>query len=203
MRPFRLEVQYRMHPELSKFPSNFFYEGSLQNGVSGDERRLTVVKMHSLLLTAPACSPGASLFCLAPKVDYFSFLEKETSMAYVLMWSQIIILKLDMLLYTRLSYIFVLPAIFKEIQVKDTFVILHNLKYIKNSQQRLQWPFQDFPWPSLEKPMFFQVALGQEEIAGSGTSYLNRTEAQYVEKVVTRSVKLIFIYLIIYMIVVF
>ncbi len=51
--------------------------------------------------------------------------------------------------------------------------------------------FQDFPWPSVEKPMFFQVALGQEEIAGSGTSYLNRTEAQYVEKVVTRSADLI------------
>ena len=33
IRPFRLEVQYRMHPELSRFPSNFFYEGSLQNGV--------------------------------------------------------------------------------------------------------------------------------------------------------------------------
>lgn len=33
IRPFRLEVQYRMHPELSQFPSNFFYEGSLQNGV--------------------------------------------------------------------------------------------------------------------------------------------------------------------------
>jgi hypothetical protein len=48
MRPFRLEVQYRMHPELSKFPSNFFYEGSLQNGVSGDERRLTVVSGQSL-----------------------------------------------------------------------------------------------------------------------------------------------------------
>ena len=30
IRPFRLEVQYRMHPQLSKFPSNFFYEGSLQ-----------------------------------------------------------------------------------------------------------------------------------------------------------------------------
>jgi len=75
-----------MHPELSKFPSNFFYEGSLQNGVSGDERRLTL----------------------------------------------------------------------------------------------------DFPWPQPEKPMFFYVALGQEEIAGSGTSYLNRTEAQYVEKITTR-----------------
>ena len=33
IRPFRLEVQYRMHPALSRFPSDFFYEGSLQNGV--------------------------------------------------------------------------------------------------------------------------------------------------------------------------
>jgi regulator of nonsense transcripts 1 len=34
IRPMRLEVQYRMHPELSKFPSSFFYEGSLQDGVT-------------------------------------------------------------------------------------------------------------------------------------------------------------------------
>ena len=27
IRPFRLEVQYRMHPALSRFPSNIFYEG--------------------------------------------------------------------------------------------------------------------------------------------------------------------------------
>ncbi len=32
VRPIRLEVQYRMHPCLSEFPSNAFYEGSLQNG---------------------------------------------------------------------------------------------------------------------------------------------------------------------------
>jgi superfamily I DNA and/or RNA helicase len=32
----------RMHPQLSKFPSNFFYEGSLQNGVSGEDRRLSI-----------------------------------------------------------------------------------------------------------------------------------------------------------------
>ena len=31
-----------MHPQLSKFPSNFFYEGSLQNGVSGEDRKLNV-----------------------------------------------------------------------------------------------------------------------------------------------------------------
>ncbi len=36
--PFRLEVQYRMHPELAQFPSNHFYEGSLQNGVSDIDR---------------------------------------------------------------------------------------------------------------------------------------------------------------------
>ncbi|VDM65879.1 unnamed protein product, partial [Strongylus vulgaris] len=33
-------VQYRMHPELSSFPSNVFYEGSLQNGVTQTERQL-------------------------------------------------------------------------------------------------------------------------------------------------------------------
>jgi hypothetical protein len=34
IRPIRLQVQYRMHPALSSFPSNIFYEGSLQNGVT-------------------------------------------------------------------------------------------------------------------------------------------------------------------------
>ena len=86
IRPFRLEVQYRMHPSLSLFPSNIFYEGSLQNGVSGNERRLLI----------------------------------------------------------------------------------------------------DFPWPRPDQPMFFYVSHGQEEIAGSGTSYLNRTEAANVEKLTTK-----------------
>lgn len=39
LRPIRLQVQYRMHPSLSRFPSNMFYEGTLQNGVSADERK--------------------------------------------------------------------------------------------------------------------------------------------------------------------
>eukprot|EP01086_Lenisia_limosa_P003235 TRINITY_DN1755_c1_g1_i1.p1 TRINITY_DN1755_c1_g1~~TRINITY_DN1755_c1_g1_i1.p1 ORF type:complete len:346 (-),score=72.10 TRINITY_DN1755_c1_g1_i1:79-1116(-) len=38
MRPIRLQVQYRMHPALSEFPSVTFYEGSLQNGVLEHER---------------------------------------------------------------------------------------------------------------------------------------------------------------------
>ena len=33
-----LQVQYRMHPALSEFPSNSFYEGTLQNGVTMAER---------------------------------------------------------------------------------------------------------------------------------------------------------------------
>jgi hypothetical protein len=37
-RPIRLQVQYRMHPCLSQFPSTYFYEGSLQNGVTAPER---------------------------------------------------------------------------------------------------------------------------------------------------------------------
>lgn len=44
----------------------------------------------------------------------------------------------------------------------------------------------DFPWPANDKPMLFYVTTGQEEIAGSGTSYLNRTEASNVEKIVTK-----------------
>lgn len=90
IRPLRLEVQYRMHPQLSKFPSNFFYEGSLQNGIYSEERKMKGV---------------------------------------------------------------------------------------------------DFPWPQPDKPMFFYACQGQEEIAGSGTSYLNRTEASLVEKITTRFLK--------------
>jgi regulator of nonsense transcripts 1 len=89
-RPIRLQVQYRMHPCLSEFPSNMFYEGSLQNGVTAPER-------------------------------------------------------------------------------------------IKKNV--------DFPWPQPTTPMCFHCNLGQEEISSSGTSFLNRTEASNVEKVVTRFFK--------------
>nr|XP_026654964.1 putative regulator of nonsense transcripts 1 [Zonotrichia albicollis] len=37
--------------------------------------------------------------------------------------------------------------------------------------------------------MFFYVTQGQEEIASSGTSYLNRTEAANVEKITTKLLK--------------
>lgn len=97
-RPIRLQVQYRMHPALSEFPSNMFYEGSLQNGVTEADRQL---------LTAPG--------------------------------------------YTG-----------KE----------------------------DFPWPVPGKPMFFYSIMGMEEISASGTSYLNRTEASYVEKIVTHLLRM-------------
>ncbi|KAF9014134.1 ATP dependent helicase [Cyathus striatus] len=89
-RPIRLQVQYRMHPCLSEFPSNMFYEGSLQNGVTAPER-----------------------------------LRKNV----------------------------------------------------------------DFPWPVPDTPMFFYQNLGQEEISSSGTSFLNRTEASNVEKIVTKFFK--------------
>ncbi|XP_075488176.1 regulator of nonsense transcripts 1 homolog isoform X1 [Primulina tabacum] len=90
VKPIRLQVQYRMHPALSEFPSNSFYEGTLQNGVTINERQ----------------SPGI-----------------------------------------------------------------------------------DFPWPVPNRPMFFYVQMGQEEISSSGTSYLNRTEAANVEKIVTTFLK--------------
>ncbi|XP_006362492.1 regulator of nonsense transcripts 1 homolog [Solanum tuberosum] len=90
VKPIRLQVQYRMHPALSEFPSNSFYEGTLQNGVTVNER----------------LSSGI-----------------------------------------------------------------------------------DFPWPVPNRPMFFYVQMGQEEISASGTSYLNRTEAANVEKIVTTFLK--------------
>ena len=90
IRPVRLQVQYRMHPCLSEWPSNMFYEGSLQNGVSDRERML----------------PGMSI-----------------------------------------------------------------------------------PWPNPSRPMFFHVSNGSEEMGGSGTSFLNRTEAAFVEKLVTSMLK--------------
>lgn len=33
-----MQVQYRMHPCLSEFPSNTFYEGTLQNGAGAGDR---------------------------------------------------------------------------------------------------------------------------------------------------------------------
>lgn len=33
-----LNVQYRMHPMLSEFPSRMFYNGQLQNGVEAEDR---------------------------------------------------------------------------------------------------------------------------------------------------------------------
>ncbi|PHH54451.1 Regulator of nonsense transcripts 1 -like protein [Ceratocystis fimbriata CBS 114723] len=90
MNPIRLNVQYRMHPCLSDFPSNMFYDGDLQNGIGYESR-------------------------------------------------------------------------------------------IRNDI--------DFPWPVKESPMMFWANMGNEEISASGTSYLNRTEASNVEKVVTRFLK--------------
>ncbi|KAL0490416.1 regulator of nonsense transcript [Acrasis kona] len=90
IRPIRLQVQYRMHPCLSEFPSNTFYEGTLQNGVTKDDRLLSNI---------------------------------------------------------------------------------------------------DFPWPHPDSPMFFYNSVGQEEYSASGTSYLNRTEADMVEKIVTKLLK--------------
>lgn len=90
VRPIRLQVQYRMHPCLSEFPSNTFYEGTLQNGVTVSDR----------------ANRGIA-----------------------------------------------------------------------------------FPWPQTNKPMFFYNSQGQEEFSVSGTSYLNRQEAEMVEKIVTHLLK--------------
>ena len=88
-KPSMLQIQYRMHPGLSEFPSNMFYEGNLQNGVN---------KLNRL-----AC--------------------------------------------------------------------------------------QSFPWPNPDLPMFFFNCQGQEEMSGTGLSYLNRAEASVVDKIVVSLIK--------------
>jgi hypothetical protein len=46
IKPIRLQVQYRMHPCLSEFPSNTFYEGTLQvrGGIWGTVGRLQLLE---------------------------------------------------------------------------------------------------------------------------------------------------------------
>ena len=53
IRPIRLQVQYRMHPCLSEFPSNTFYEGTLQNGVTVAERTQEQVPFPWPVVTKP------------------------------------------------------------------------------------------------------------------------------------------------------
>ena len=51
------------------------------------------------------------------------------------------------------------------------------------------YPGVDIPWPDPTKPMFFYISTGNEEMGNSGTSFLNRTEATSVEKLVTLMLK--------------
>uniref|UniRef100_A0A8R1ICD1 DNA helicase n=1 Tax=Caenorhabditis japonica TaxID=281687 RepID=A0A8R1ICD1_CAEJA len=47
----------------------------------------------------------------------------------------------------------------------------------------------DWHWPRLDKPAFFWHCCGSEELSSSGTSFLNRTEAANVEKLVSKLIK--------------
>lgn len=57
IRPIRLQVQYRMHPALSAFPSNIFYEGSLQNGVTAGNSWASLTHTSTLSTVAGPCAP--------------------------------------------------------------------------------------------------------------------------------------------------
>ncbi|RKP11444.1 hypothetical protein BJ684DRAFT_12914, partial [Piptocephalis cylindrospora] len=63
VRPLRLQVQYRMHPCLSAFPSNMFYEGSLQNGVTSAER----IRPHVDFPWPDPSAPMLFYSCLGPE----------------------------------------------------------------------------------------------------------------------------------------
>lgn len=89
VKPVMLQIQYRMHPELSVFSSNTFYDGGLQNGISAKDREAT----------------------------------------------------------------------------------------------------NSFNWPNPERPILFWHVRGYEEMSASGTSYLNRTEADKINNILCEMVE--------------
>ena len=52
-----------------------------------------------------------------------------------------------------------------------------------------QFTGADLKWPNASRPMYFLISTGNEEMASTGTSFLNRTEAASVEKIVTMYLK--------------
>ncbi|EDV26532.1 uncharacterized protein TRIADDRAFT_54641 [Trichoplax adhaerens] len=112
VRPIRLTVQYRMHPDLSEFPSFHFYEGALQNGVAIDRKGLPTI----------TASGNNS----------------------------------------------------KEVQQDQANVTL------SDSESSPESLIVD-----RNRPMFFWNTQGTEEPGATGSSYLNRSEAESVEKIIT------------------
>ncbi len=113
-------MQYRMHPCLSEFPSNSFYEGTLQNGVTIAERLQSQIDF-------PWPAPNRPMF----------------------------------------------------FYVQVTTLSLHGAMFSVSFRASLSRMFLMVHVSVVESQM------GQEEISASGTSYLNRTEAANVEKIVT------------------
>ena len=67
IRPIRLQVQYRMHPALSAFPSNIFYEGSLQNGVTAGKLSPVLGVWGQCLVSLPSqVALGGDCVCRGP-----------------------------------------------------------------------------------------------------------------------------------------
>lgn len=47
VKPYLLDIQYRMHPELSRFSSEFFYEGKIKDGQCKDKSPQSLQKLAS------------------------------------------------------------------------------------------------------------------------------------------------------------
>lgn len=77
--PIRLQVQYRMHPALSEFPSNTFYEGTLQNGVNAADRQDALLHDFWPNVQVPMffyCSTGREEFA-ASGTSYINRIESQ------------------------------------------------------------------------------------------------------------------------------
>lgn len=115
-----------MHPCLSEFPSNSFYEGTLQNGVTVNERQSSGIDF-------PWPVPNRPMFFYVQVYKIFCLIDFSLRSAYLV------------------------HVVYLEVYVLMVLLV--------SNQNHLK--------------------MGQEEISASGTSYLNRTEAANVEKIVT------------------
>lgn len=153
------QVQYRMHPCLSEFPSQSFYDGSLQNGwgskfphnchggawwkwMKGDPT------FHRLKLSTKSNSGVPARGHLERASLCGNWLPMASSGTKKWEWSQSS--------HDLVEFI--------------TKVVVLSFWYISPlSEEWVIW--------GPDMPMFFLNSTGAEEISASGTSYLNRTEA--------------------------
>jgi hypothetical protein len=198
------QVQYRMHPCLSEFPSNTFYEGTLQNGMGVGDRAMPglafpwpnpdkPMMFYAQVGPGPRARGSSSLGWLL-KLLRHSTLCMHGSACWAAGGGTLDSrCSLEGLLAHATPYSpriaplhAVTPACLYSCTRRKVHFCARACQGRAHTQptQPTQPTHQPSHPPAHRPPAAPQ--LGMEEISASSTSYLNRTEAANVEKVVTR-----------------